>query len=449
MRTPQIQPARLAGARTACAVLLAAAVVGAAPLAATLVGGSARDPVAPLLTVSLPASAPGSGMRSALGLGDEDEEAVVVMADGTRYTGNLIEQTDEGVVIEVGGIRLRLRASEVSRVILLPPVRERYERLRTSIADDDVPALLGLVEWLISRREYALADEELIGVQRREPRHPRAAELRRLIEAQRLLEGLTPNPADDPAGRTTPRTERQKDQMPVLSAEEINLIRVYELDLDRMPRVVIRRDTIERLIEEYRGDPLIPTTAEGREQLFRAARTNPRRIVEIIFRLKARHLYGEIQVIDNPRAMQLFRDRVHRTWLINACGSCHNTRPDAPRGPRLITRHPNADATVYSNFLIIDRYRLPGGVPLINYEDPAASPLLHLGLPRANSAHPHPTTAASRGWSPVFLSPNANAYQHAIEWIGALYQPRPEYPINYPVDMDRAGELDPHEPIER
>ena len=135
-----------------------------------------------------------------------------------------------------------------------------------------MPALLGLVEWLISRREYDLADEELIRVQRREPRHPRAAELRRLIEAQRLLEGLTPNPADDPAGRTTPRTERQKDQMPVLSSEEINLIRVYELDLDRMPRVVIRRDTIERLIEEYRGDPLILTTAEGREQLFRAAR---------------------------------------------------------------------------------------------------------------------------------------------------------------------------------
>jgi hypothetical protein len=286
-----------------------------------------------------------------------------------------------------------------------------------------------------------------------EPRHPQALELERLIEAQRALNAVPGDGAEAATGGEPEEdggdpNRRSKDPMPVLSEEEINLIRVYELDLARLPRIVIKRETVERLMEEFAGDPLIPSTIEGRDDMLRAARSNPRRVLEIIFRLKARHLYPEIQVIDNPRAMQMFRERVHGTWLVNACATCHNTRPDAPAGPRLITRRPNSDATVYSNFLLLDRYRLADGTALINYDDPAASPLLQMGMPRVTAEYPHPDVAAARGWSPVFLSTNTNNYQNALGWIRAMYRPRPEYPIDYPPDLDRA--VTPVEPaIER
>lgn len=378
-------------------------------------------------------------------------EAVVVMDDGTRYSGMLISQDDETVVLEIGGIELRLDAGEVGRIDVLPPIRERYERLRGSISDDDIPALLNLVDWLVSRGELELAGEELLGVMRQEPRHPRALELQRLIEAQKALAAAPESSGAGGEGALEggDPDRRSKESMPVLSPEEINLIRVYELDMARLPRIVVKRETVERLIEEFAGDPLIPSTIEGRDELFRAARTNPRRVLEIIFRLKARHLYPEIQVIDNPRAMQMFRERVHGTWLVNACASCHNTRPDAPDGPRFITRRPNSDATVYSNFLILDRYRMADGTALVNYDEPEKSPLLHLGMARAISEHPHPDVAAARGWSPVFLSTSSNNYQSALAWIRAMYRPRPEYPIDYPPDAEGLPESQELPAIER
>ena len=44
----------------------------------------------------------------------------------------------------------------------------------------------------------------------------------------------------------------------------------------------------------------------------------------------------------------------------------------------LASKRPSAEATVYTNFLILERYRLPDGTPMISYEEPARSPLLNL-----------------------------------------------------------------------
>ncbi|MCA9288758.1 MAG: hypothetical protein KDA05_09255 [Phycisphaerales bacterium] len=410
-----------------CVVALLAAWTGLT----LLVGGNRADDAPALVGVSF---AP-SPARQPEPQSDASpvREAVVVMDDGTRYTGLLLEQTDERVVLEIGGVELPLRATEVRRVEVLPPVRERYARLRAATPDDNIPGLLTLVRWLVERREYDLAGEELLDIRRQDPSNRDALELERLIAAQRLLE---PRQAEEDEDEPE-EPSASADVLRTLSSEEINLIRVYELDLDRLPRVIIPREVVERLVEEFRGDPLIPATREGLDDLVRAARRDPERVLDIIFRLKARHLYSQIQVIDNPRSMQMFRDRVHRTWLINGCASCHNTRPDAPRGPTLITRRRNSDATVFSNFLILERYRLEDGTPLINYDDPGESPLLHMGLPRNLARWPHPDVADARGWTPVFLSRSNPSFNNATEWIRSMYRPRPDYPVEYPPPSDQ------------
>ena len=71
---------------------------------------------------------------------------------------------------------------------------------------------------------------------------------------------------------------------------------------------------------------------------------------------------------------------------------------------------------------------------LIDWDDPARSPLLQMALNRSDSLTPHPDVGSgpgSRGWRPVFRSTEDRRFQLAVEWIRSMYRPRPEYPIDY------------------
>ena len=96
---------------------------------------------------------------------------------------------------------------------------------------------------------------------------------------------------------------------------------------------------------------------------------------------------------------------------------------------------PNSDAAVYTNFLILDRFQLSDGRSLIDYQDPAHSPLVQMGLPRENATTPHPkvpgASARSDLWKPVFESTDDKRFTDAMEWIKSMYRPRPQYPIPY------------------
>ena len=63
--------------------------------------------------------------------------------------------------------------------------------------------------------------------------------------------------------------------------------------------------------------------------------------------------------------MRLFRDNVHSTWLMNSCATsrCHGGAESGRL--RLFNKRVNTDQTVYTNFIILARYRLPDGLPLM------------------------------------------------------------------------------------
>jgi hypothetical protein len=136
--------------------------------------------------------------------------------------------------------------------------------------------------------------------------------------------------------------------------------------------------------------------------------------------------------------MRAFRDDVHRTWLINTCATtkCHGGE-DAGR-LWLYDRKTASDTAAYTNFLILDRFRLPGedgklSVPLINYNEPASSPLLQLGLPREEATFKHPEiTGSTRAkWRPAFRSTDDERFKQAVAWIKEMYAKRTNYPIDY------------------
>lgn len=373
----------------------------------------------------------------------EELETVLILKDGRRLTGTLVSKDDQRVILRVNGIPTPFGTDVVDRVESLPPIAERYRSMRATIRDGDTPRLLMLAQWLVAYQRYELASTELKAILKTDPTNKDAAQLLTVCTEQLDLNRkskLAPKkPASKASEPTTAEAKARAEKVraavaerhafPVLSPSDINVMRVYELDLRDPPRLVVPREAVEKMIESYATDPLIPQTRDGREALFRKPAAE---LVELIFNLRARELYPLVQVLDHPRSIKRFRDDVHTTWLINACATsqCHGGS-DAGR-LALASDRPNSDATVYTNLLIIDRYRTDDGKALIDFDNPARSPLLQAALPRDLSLRPHPKVETpGRGWKPIFNSQDDRRFQDAMRWIQSMYLPRPEYPIDY------------------
>ncbi len=375
----------------------------------------------------------------------EEPEAVVYLKDGQRVTGLLVAQDSAQTVLRVEGRRLTIRGELVERVQVLPSVLERYRELRGAIDDGDTEQLLLLARWLRSRGALDLALTELDHILAVDPHEADAIRLREMVVLERDLALKAPARGGGSGAPAAPQDAgaSERAEPPRLTADQINLIRVYEVDLANPARMTIARDTIERLLRDHAGDPLVPATDEGREAVYRQA---PEQILDLMFRLRARELYGLVRVTSDPTAMRLFREDVHRTLIANSCATSRCHGGEAAGRLRLLSQRPGSDSTVYTNFLILERFRTDDHAALIDYEDPARSALLQLALPRKDSLRPHPEVpqegGASDAWRPFFRSTNDRRFRQAVEWIQAMYRPRPEYPIEYamPAPPDRVPE---------
>lgn len=361
----------------------------------------------------------------------ERTEVIVALRDGREVSGQLIRRDPEQIVIRINGIDTPFSTDMVEDIRVMPSALEQYRELRASIDDKDVQQLITLIKWLQQRRLYEEALDELAHVLNLEPSNPDGLSLRKLIESQILL--------DVKAGQSRPAggdgmhkpARSMEPVFQLLGDDQINLIKVFELDLSDPPRMIVSRDTITQLIERYAGNPLIPSTRDGREVLYR---DRPEKILDLMFRVRARDLYSQVKVLDHPTPMRRFREDVHRGWLLNGCATtnCHGGQ-EAGR-LWLYNRKPSSDATVYTNFLILDRFRMSDGKALIDYNDPANSPLLQMGLPREDSLYPHPRVERmnlGRDWRHVFGSSDDRKFMDAVAWMNSLYRPRPEYPVIY------------------
>jgi hypothetical protein len=244
-----------------------------------------------------------------------------------------------------------------------------------------------------------------------------------LREKPRPPEG--PGPAGGADGADQLPGARDEPPGGILTREDVNLIRVYEIDFDRPPKVAVEAETIRALIDQYSTSRLIPTTETERHRLYRA---DPLEIVELLFKLRARDLYPQVNVITEPWALNLFRRRVHNTWLLNTCATvrCHG---GGPAGRFYLHRRRFKDERVrYTNLLILHRMDLDREWPLVNYNEPMMSLIVQHGLPRQQARKPHPDV---KGWKPVFGPGGQRMLRDTLEWIDSMMKPRPTYPVDY------------------
>lgn len=395
---------------------------------------------------------------------EPDQTGMVIMLDGQVREGKIIEDAYDYVIVEIEGIRANIKRSAVHHVVLEPTVDERYAEYKRTMDPNNHDAHLTLCQWLYEQRRYDLSKEELLALLEKVESSD-ARRLLTLVEAQiKLRDAPNANPranGEGPANGGDPShpprghefrpddapPEAQPDAGPVRGADliptrlltenDVNIIRVYEIDFDHPPKVTITPDTVREMIEKYGTNALIPANQTGRNAMFRAAADNPLQIVRMMFELRARDLYSKVQVNSEPHALNLFRRRVHDTWLINNCATnaCHGG-PFA--GRFLLHRRNYKDENVrYTNLLILDRLKLDPEWPLVNYDRPEDSLIVQYALPRELARKPHPRVD---GWKPAFNPTNARLKEDTIEWIAAMMQPRPSYPVEYePPIMGRAG----------
>lgn len=338
-------------------------------------------------------------------------------------------RSDEtSVVLRINGIDTTYRRARIASIKFLPPVEERYRKIRASMAESDIDGRLLLVDWLRDRRAYALAVEELDSILELEPHHPQAKLLKTWLEQHLKLAQSQPKVTT----KAKTNTRVQKNSVPLLTEEQVNLIRVYEIDLTNPPRLIVEDSTIQELIA--RSPELFPTDEQQRKAIFNWSDIDRLRL---LFRHKARDLYPQVKVLEDPASFRKLKKQIagRSGWLINGCASmrCHGGS-DAGRF-QLSGQNPNSPETLYTNFLILERFALADGTPLISHSDPERSPLMHMGLVRSRSLYPHPEVdaqAVGRDWRAIFRTTKSTNFKRTADWIRSLYMPRPDYGIEYP-----------------
>jgi len=374
----------------------------------------------------------------------EPGPVIVLLTSGERLRGRLIEDRPGSVKLKVAEIEVRIPRDQIDSVYPENDLMDRYRLLRESIPKDDADQILFLAEWL---RRNGMLDEALTETRSAleiEPANGDAIRLRKLIEQQIRLRDRARERAERKQSEAafgedgaSEGKRRKREAFPLITEQDANLIKVFEVDLDNPPRLLIEDATIDALLDQFGGRLGVPATREGRATF---KRKPPAEILEAMFRLRARELYSQVRVLELPESLRAYRDSVNSTWLVNSCATtrCHGS-PDSGR-LMLANRRPSADRSFLTNFLILERYRLDNGSPLINYDAPASSPLLQMTLPRHESLYPHPKV---KGWRPTFTSAKARRFQQAVRWIESMYQPRPDYPIEYAPPTGRgANEAD-------
>jgi len=342
--------------------------------------------------------------------------------DGRALIGSLVEDGYTHVVVEIAGISTRYAREAVESVRPYPTDEELYERFRLTIEPDQYAARYTLAFWLYNKKMYAESKRELESLLEA-TNHFEAKQLLTEVNAQlTLLE----SPVGDEPSERRPRTPRQEQgaRADLLSADDVNLIRVYEIDLKNPPRLQVPKSLITTMLERFPDHELMPVGTRARDAFY--AR-EPIDIVRTLFGLKARDLYGEVKVLGEPESLNIFRQRVHNSWIITNCATsrCHG----GPGAGRLFLHHRNfkEPEVRMTNLLILTRTDLDT-LPLIDFDRPTDSLAYQYALPLTEARRPHPQV---RGWEPALPAARRGLREDFVRWVRSMQIQRGEYPIEY------------------
>ena len=383
-------------------------------------------------------------------------------ADGRSFTGELIRDVPSHVLLKIGGVDARFERGDVARLRPVPDESARFAERRAALDEDDFGGRLALAREMFAADQLDAARWELVLLQaalpEKAPGRERVRALLSAVEARRVLkekpaeaavpagvaqasevengadaatDEATNGPADPRGAKKPPASGARR---AYLSEADINLVRVYEIDLNARdaPGVEVPEIVLREAITEYPKHPSTPVgEAERRELLGRSGHDK----LAFLFGLEARSLYKNVRVRHDPENLAVFRREINPGHVARYFEP-HFGRGRVP-GLDLLRYRPNTTAEAYTNFVTLCRFSYEG-LPMIDRFNPQASLLLQWGLPREEALHPAPDV---RGWRPRFRSLNDPRVARLREWIDGLVKFAPDYAVLLPPAGDAgAGE---------
>lgn len=208
---------------------------------------------------------------------------------------------------------------------------------------------------------------------------------------------------------------RSEEKDLLLSEEDIELIKVYEvnLDADPPPRVVIPKTELRNFLKDFQDNDRVP---RGKTDQRKWLESDGHKQLALLFQLRARDYYKHVRIRSRIESLQAFGN-IHRRYIVEYFQPTFGSGqvPGLFLFPR--TRGLDADRLEMTNFYILTQADIDGK-RFIDRNSPEDSLLVQWGLPRESAKFPAP--AGLKDWAPKFKDTDDERFEELVDWIKSL-----------------------------
>lgn len=361
----------------------------------------------------------------------EDPAGTAVVArlrDGRTLKGELVRDDFDVAVVTVAGVQTRIPRGNLWKVELEVPFERRLATLREKLQPGTPAQRIVIARWCMNEGRPDIAVEELRAVQREEDSEEVQVLLKQALlkeELRRGGTGGTPERRPMPPGDRRVATPAAARTDALITDEDVNRIRVMEVNFARTPAMDAPMDLWKRIVQAHGAHPAVPPEGPARQAM---AKWSAPQLLQLLFTLKARDLYGEIHVTEDPEHLDLYRRKVHDAWLIPNCATseCHG---GGSGGLRLVQAKGRSPRAAYTNLLALLTATTADGKALVDFDQPDQSPLLDMARPRGKANRSHPDVP---GWKATLTDGRGDLAASAEAWIRGMHRPKPDYGVQIP-----------------
>jgi len=364
---------------------------------------------------------------------------VVKTTDGQTYEGDV---TEEGttVTVKTRKVPIVIQRANIQSIEYLGTLDEQFNQRIARLDAKDANGRVTVARWAFDQGRYDLARQALESALTLEPNNRDANAMMDSVRLQIRLErskqnaatrGVTPpglRPATEPSPTATqpPATTGNIDPRVLLSADDINAIRQFELnETDTHVRINFAKDVKKRFtvmenmrLQDFNALPQF-------EQLQR------------ILQHGTPDMKQDVRIVSDPSSVLEYRRSVQQL-ILGSCATsgCHGA---AGAGGLMLYSPADSEAVTYTNFFILQTWSrvvgrqqgpfAAGERRLIDRIEPGNSLLLNFGLPPNIAEQDHPQVS---GYRAIFRNRDDNGYRRVETWIRDGLRPvKPDYGITY------------------